>query len=736
MAITPPYNDIEMKTAWAEDAATTIPSVPVPGVAYRNTNIGEETIAQGQQYDSIGRSADWNQLLFKISANIVTMQKGGASLLWISGRNYEQGALVKDPNNAQIYYRLKAGAGTTRPSSDRTNWQLLQEFFIGEGLSIINNAINWGNTTGQTNNDCNELLEAGIYRVETGTENTPTDIESGSGFRGFIYVVRFGSTTQQIAYEVNTSGAFSMNTRLTANSGSTWTAWTRFGVEFTLDWRKGGDYRAGDLVRDTSNSLLYVCTTAVTNSTQRPGLDSTHFQLLQSWLIGPGLNIINNKIDWGLWKSSSEDPDTITEPGIYRLTSSSEHNPVPSNIFKLMVVFANGYNTGSGARITQVCFSVDGTVCSRESTSIQEGANEWTDWKYASKFDSLDFVSGQTYNQGQLVRGSNNVHYVKKTAASVCNTEPNSDSTNFESLAANLQGEGIRVGSDNKLYTFYKTAPNTSDCNECIVPGVYYTIANDDGSYLNAPVQSSGIMLVVTNSTAAPTLSSTSHVRQLYITTDNIYVRTSTSMGSSQEPNWNPWHMVGPDPVSASDLAGNGLTAASNKLNWGTASNVTNANNVTTPGTYALTSSSTNTPTKNGIMFVVKKSDGTVSQIIFDANTGQIFQRDNPDSTWGTWYTQSTSIGINNSIRTSRSFNTAYTAETDLWIRMGAWANWRSNTNGNLYVDNTDTFANHTGQYGSGGQSSGVETTIFIKAGSTFKCNQGSLQGLYTWPAN
>ena len=94
MAITPPYNDIEMKTAWAEDAATTIPSVPVPGISYRNTAISDETVANGQAYDNIGRSADWNQLLYKISANIVTMQKQGASLLWVSGRNYEQGALV------------------------------------------------------------------------------------------------------------------------------------------------------------------------------------------------------------------------------------------------------------------------------------------------------------------------------------------------------------------------------------------------------------------------------------------------------------------------------------------------------------------------------------------------------------------------------------------------------------------------------------------------------------------
>ena len=209
MAITPPYNDIEMKTAWAEDAATTIPSVPVPGVAYRNTNIGEETIAQGQQYDSIGRSADWNQLLFKISANIVTMQKGGASLLWVSGRTYEKGALVKDPNNAQIYYRLKAGAGTTRPSSDSTNWQLLQDFFCGEGLLVNSrNEITWGRC-GAAVSDLNNITQAGIYRAMSGiTANMPTDF-NGSVFNGIITVLTTGINILQIAYESTANGKIS-----------------------------------------------------------------------------------------------------------------------------------------------------------------------------------------------------------------------------------------------------------------------------------------------------------------------------------------------------------------------------------------------------------------------------------------------------------------------------------------------------------------------------------------------
>ena len=722
MAITPPYNDIEMKTAWAEDAATTIPSVPVPGVAYRNTDIGEETIAQGQQYDSIGRSADWNQLLFKISANIVTMQKGGASLLWISGRNYEQGALVKDPNNAQIYYRLKAGAGTTRPSSDSTNWQLLQSFFMGEGLVLDNNKLNWGKTSGILN-DCNTATTAGVYRATNSTANTPTDTANRAVFNGFIVCIRTSEIIQQIAYETNNPGLFSMNTRISINSGDTWSAWTRFGVEFTLDWRSGGDYRVGDLVRDTSNSLLYVCTTAVTNSTQRPGLDTGHFTLLQSYLIGDGLRVINSKIEWGISSPiAATDFNEMTTNGIYAVASNTDNAPSTQPGYLLVII----NNNTDAAIVAQLFLANNGEMWKR----IQQTDNSWGKWVRYANFDSLDFVSGQTYNQGQLVRGSNSVHYVKKTAASVCNTEPNSDSTNFESLASNLIREGMTLTPDGKASWGAADEYNSAtDANDISTPGVYYC----GNTVTNLPVKAGGFIVML--ATEARQFEKQRGYTQLYFqyanTSGAIYTRSKF-----QNSDWGSWVKIGPTKqVSASDLAGNGLTAASNKLNWGTASNVTNANNVTTPGTYALTSSSTNTPTKNGIMFVVKKSDGTVSQIIFDATTGQIFQRDNPKSTWGTWYNQTNGIGAEMSKQVNRSFGTTYTAETDGFVELTAYSNWRANTNGQLYINNNEIAVNHTGQYGSGGQSSGVQTTIYVRAGDQYRCNQGSLE-YYRWYPN
>lgn len=726
MPINPIYNDIEMGTAWAEDAATTIPSVPVPGIAYRNTGLSEETVGTGQQYDSIGRSADWNELLYKISANIITLQRGGATLLWISGRQYEQGALVKDPNNAQIYYRKKAGAGTTRPSSDSTNWQLLQDLFCGEGLLVnSNNEITWGSPTTQ-NTDCNALIKAGIYRVGGNASNVPTDIENSTRFIGFLHVTRFGATIQQIAYEVNTSGAFSMNTRLSYNSGSRWTAWTRFGVNFTLDWNSGHDYRVGDLVRDTSSGNLFVCTTAISNSTNRPGLDSSHFTMLPHYLTGDGLSIANNKITWGNIDKIVDDIDTVRTSGTYRVNESTENNPLKNNLGTTgtLIVLNNSNTSASGTRVLQLLIpsaASETTLLAREAN----GLTAWNNWRMAAAFDALDFQPGQTYNQGQLVRGSNNIHYVKKTAASVCNTEPNSDSANFETLAQNLIDQGLLV-IGNKINWGNCNAVSTKDANEAVESGVYYV--NSDAA--NIPNTYRGFIITLRSSNNP---NYTAH--QLYFalgaSVQEIHSRTYVV-----NTGWNNWIKIGPaKEVSAADLAGNGLTAASNKLNWGTASNVTNANNVTTPGTYALTSSSTNTPTKNGIMLVVKKPDGTVSQVIFDSDTGKTYSRDKTGSAWSTWYSTTSSIGADMSAgKQNRSFGTLYTADTDGFVELTACSNWRSNTNGQLYINNNEIAVNHTGQYGSGGQSSGVQTTIYVRAGDTYKCNQGSLEYYWWFP--
>lgn len=541
MPINPIYNDIEMGTAWAEDAATTIPSVPVPGIAYRNTDLSEETVGTGQQYDSIGRSADWNELLYKISANIITLQRGGATLLWISGRQYEQGALVKDPNNAQIYYRKKAGAGTTRPSSDSTNWQLLQDFIRGNGLTLRNNKLEWGTpSTSETN--CNSLTTAGVYWCNSSTQNIPTDIEgSSSNFYGFCVVMANGNNILQTMYELD-NDVMSYNTRRSTNGGTSWSAWSRFGVNFTLDWNSGHDYRVGDLVRDTSNSLLYVCTAAISNSTQRPGLDTSHFKNLAAWLCRDSHGLLPNgttnedTLSWGYGGYSISDCNEILYPGVYYCLSTTENIPSSSSAQGILISVTNG-NPATTKNYTILQLFLQASTIARAYCRLvsvhYNGVATFNAWRELSQFDSLDFVSGQTYNQGQLVRGSNNIHYVKKTAASVCNTEPNSDSANFETLAQNLIDQGLLV-IGNKINWGNCNAVAQEDLNTCTESGVYYA----DGDTKNIPYSNvRGFAITVRSSNSG----SYTSIQMFIASNTGVYIRTYAVNSS-----WASWIKIGP----------------------------------------------------------------------------------------------------------------------------------------------------------------------------------------------
>lgn len=48
---------------------------------------------------------------------------GGAPALWVTGTTYAQAKLVISPTDWQAYVRKVAGAGSTDPASDTTNWQ-------------------------------------------------------------------------------------------------------------------------------------------------------------------------------------------------------------------------------------------------------------------------------------------------------------------------------------------------------------------------------------------------------------------------------------------------------------------------------------------------------------------------------------------------------------------------------------------------------------------------------------
>lgn len=73
---------------------------------------GSATAAAASQADALN------------SANIAVSAAGAA--IWVSGTTYAIGDVRYSPANGSIYRRKTVGAGTTDPSADATNWQLVE----------------------------------------------------------------------------------------------------------------------------------------------------------------------------------------------------------------------------------------------------------------------------------------------------------------------------------------------------------------------------------------------------------------------------------------------------------------------------------------------------------------------------------------------------------------------------------------------------------------------------------
>jgi len=85
---------------------------------------------------------------------------------WVSGTTYAIGQPVWSPVNLLTYRRKTNGAGTTDPSSDPTNWQLVGSGLTGDGTSSIgsrNRVINGDFSINQRSVSGTVTLSAGQY---------------------------------------------------------------------------------------------------------------------------------------------------------------------------------------------------------------------------------------------------------------------------------------------------------------------------------------------------------------------------------------------------------------------------------------------------------------------------------------------------------------------------------------------------------------------------------------------
>lgn len=124
---------------------------------------------------------------------LAELMRGGPPL-WVSGRTYPAGFVVRSPGNLQSYVRVTAGAGNADPSGGDANWMILSKR-VETAVAALSDTVAAART------------EAWLWRDEVkATVNSARD-----GVNGNVYAVRdqvqatVNAARDAVQYTVNTS---------------------------------------------------------------------------------------------------------------------------------------------------------------------------------------------------------------------------------------------------------------------------------------------------------------------------------------------------------------------------------------------------------------------------------------------------------------------------------------------------------------------------------------------------
>ncbi len=230
------FTDI-LNAVWAANALTTIPNPPIPGQAYRNTEIDNSNLENGQQYSEVYDSARYNQLLYLLSGCLKMLMETGLPE-WSAEQNYQKGAYTVG-SDGELYGPAKAASGpdnggavdpVTDASGDGTTWQrslpkFAPQFAIeNKKLGIIGNAP-YSNT-----GSIDDYKLPGTYRLGVAVTNLPVAITTTSTL--VVYGTGNADTSNvpldvvQVFIAELASNATQLWVRVGTPSG-TWGTWTR-----------------------------------------------------------------------------------------------------------------------------------------------------------------------------------------------------------------------------------------------------------------------------------------------------------------------------------------------------------------------------------------------------------------------------------------------------------------------------------------------------------------------------
>ena len=141
-------------------------------------------------------------------SNLSQFAAGGDPQYWVSETTYALGKTVRSPIDHQRYVRVVAGAGTTDPANDATNWR-------PDGGRAIK-SIQRGVVTFATNENSKTVTVSAVNTAKTELRWLGgMSIENGSGLAIGSRVTLTNATTITVSFNSAPNGAPSVSWELT-----------------------------------------------------------------------------------------------------------------------------------------------------------------------------------------------------------------------------------------------------------------------------------------------------------------------------------------------------------------------------------------------------------------------------------------------------------------------------------------------------------------------------------------
>lgn len=232
---------------------TSLPSAPQPtdSTSEFNTkafawvaaldNWTDEVNALGVQVDADATAAANSAT---DAAESAVLAAGAAAALnaqvWVSGTTYETGDVVYSPIDFQTYRRKTDGAGTTDPSSDSTNWEVISgNVSTTKTQTLTNKTLTSPTITSPsvTEGTFTNVIVTGGFETKSNIASSEIDLEASNYFAKTI-----SETTTFTVSNVPTTGTVASFIIDLTNGGSQ-----------TVNWWTGMDWAGGTTPTLTSS---------------------------------------------------------------------------------------------------------------------------------------------------------------------------------------------------------------------------------------------------------------------------------------------------------------------------------------------------------------------------------------------------------------------------------------------------------------------------------------------------